>query len=529
MNMSRRLLYVSIVLAEFGVAAACAADETVAPSVAPAVPSADVNTVTPAPAAPAQPAPPPAPPPDDARTIRVPYIPESIRQEIRAQVRAELRQDVVQDVLTQAKEERWGVPGVLPDWIDRVKVKGDLRVREQSEFYAKENYPYYIDYTALNRTGKFTDQLLNTQEERHRLRERLRLGVDANVNNEVKVAVQLSSGSATDPVSTNQTLGNTAMRSPLGVDLAYLQYTDEDADRYPWLTVWAGRMKNPWLSTDLVWYGDLAFEGVAATYRRNLRGSESLMEMSDRDRTLFVTLGAFPIQEVALSARDKWLFGAQIGADLIDVSQSRLRFAMAYYDYVNITGKRNGVDSNLLDYTAPDSMQKGNTLFNIANSSSGSTYRYALAPDYNLVNFTLQYDLASYSPYHVIMTADFVRNIGYKSSDVLARSGGFTTNEVKPRTKGYQAQLMFGWPLVLERGKWRVSYAYKYLERDAVLDAFTDSDFHMGGTDARGWIVSGDYALLDNTWLTARWITSDAIDGPPLSVDVLQLDVNVRF
>lgn len=469
---------------------------------------------------------------DNSRIIRVPYLTETVKKEIRDQIRAELRADVLQDVLTQAKDQRWGVPGVLPEWIDRIRVKGDMRVRAQSEFYDRDNAPFgYYDYVTINRSGGGL-AFINAQEERHRLRERVRLGVDARVNNEIKAVMQLSTGSLADPVSTNQTLGNTGQRSTVGFDLAYLQIDDEDADHYPWLTMQLGRMKNPWLGTDLVWDADLAFDGLAATYRKNLRGSDSLMEMSDRDRTLFVTVGAFPIQEVALSQRDKWLFGAQVGSEFIFTSQSKLTFGLAYYDYVHIAGKMNDSQnsSNLLqtntDYTAPDFMQKGNTLFDIRDDTSE---RWALASDYNLVDFTLVYDLARFAPYHLVMTGDYVRNIGYKTNEIRRRTNDATTNEIKARNKGYQAQLAFGWPLVMERGTWRVSYAYKYLERDAVLDAFTDSDFHLGGTDAKGWILSGEYGLYENTWLTARWITADAIDGPPLGVDVLQLDFNVRF
>ena len=76
---------------------------------------------------------------------------------------------------------------------------------------------------------------------------------------------------------------------------------------------------------------------------------------------------------------------------------------------------------------------------------------------------------------------------------------------------------------------WQVFVGYRYLERDAVLDAFTDSDFHLGGTDAKGWILGGDYGLARNTWLTLRYLSADEIDGPPLGIDVLQLDLNTRF
>jgi len=62
-----------------------------------------------------------------------------------------------------------------------------------------------------------------------------------------------------------------------------------------------------------------------------------------------------------------------------------------------------------------------------------------------------------------------------------------------------------------------------------VLDAFADSDFHLGGTDAKGWILGGSYGLADNTWLRARWLSTDEIDGAPLSIDTVQVDLNSKF
>ena len=64
---------------------------------------------------------------------------------------------------------------------------------------------------------------------------------------------------------------------------------------------------------------------------------------------------------------------------------------------------------------------------------------------------------------------------------------------------------------------------------DAVLDALTDSDFHLGGTNAKGFTVGGSYGVDDNAWLTLRWLSSDQIDGAPLSIDTLQFDLNTRF
>ena len=65
--------------------------------------------------------------------------------------------------------------------------------------------------------------------------------------------------------------------------------------------------------------------------------------------------------------------------------------------------------------------------------------------------------------------------------------------------------------------------------RDAVLDAFTDSDFRLGGTDAKGYSLGGSYGLGKNTAASARYLSGDSISGAPLSVDVFQFDVQIRF
>jgi hypothetical protein len=67
------------------------------------------------------------------------------------------------------------------------------------------------------------------------------------------------------------------------------------------------------------------------------------------------------------------------------------------------------------------------------------------------------------------------------------------------------------------------------LQGDAVVDAFTDSDFHLGGTNAKGYMLSAAYGLGRNVWLRARWLSAREVDGPPLDIDVLQLDLQAGF
>ncbi len=98
-----------------------------------------------------------------------------------------------------------------------------------------------------------------------------------------------------------------------------------------------------------------------------------------------------------------------------------------------------------------------------------------------------------------------------------------------PRTKGYQTDVSFGDPAVLTANAWRATVGYRYLQRDAVIDAYTDSDFHFGGTNARGYYLVGDYGLARNVWLRLRYLSANEIDGPTYDVDTMQIDVNTRF
>jgi len=473
----------------------------------------------------------PAQAPDpDPDVIRVPYVPEFVKEEIRAQVRSELRADVVEDVLRQAKTERWGLPDALPEWISRFRFHGDVRLRAQHDLFSEDNAPLTVpDFNAINDAGGITragvDAFLNTTEDRSRLRARGRFGVDVAITEQLDAGFRITTGNQRDPVSTNQTLGNTGRRFDSSLDRVFLRYDGLDADGYRWLTLQGGRIGNPFFSTDLVYDADLGFEGAAITLRRNLAGTGSLFALADRSSTMFFTAGAFPIQEVERSSRDKWLFGGQLGHEFEFENQSRTKFALAYYRFRNMAGQRNEPFSTLRDDTAPQFLQKGNTLFDIRNDADPGTNLFALASEFEILNLTGQVTLSHLSPIQVTLTGDVAKNFGFDEQEILARTGV----RVPERSLGYSVKLEAGWPRVEQRGTWSVFLGYRYLQRDAVLDAFTDSDFHLGGTDAEGWLLGGRYALTRSAVLRARWMSSNEIDGPPLGIDILQVDLNARF
>lgn len=476
------------------------------------------------------------PPAAEPGVVRVPYVPTYVKDEIRDQVRIGLKEDVTRDVLSQAKQERWGLPGVVPEWVERVKFSGDMRLRSESTFYAAGNVQGdYLDIPYVNEQGSFdandSKVFLNTTENRHRLRGRFRLGVKAKVNNQVEVGARMVSGNASDPISTNQTLGSYGEKWENNFDLAYLRYRSTEGQ----IIASGGRIENPFFSSDLVWDSDLTFEGIAASWWM-LRSNNIMDEFRAFDP--FVTVGAFPIGEVDQSSQDKWLYAFQSGFQYDFINQSKLTTAVAYYAYDNIVGERNSEDSRENDYTAPAYMQKSNLLFNIRNpslSSSQNDFLFAHAVDYKLANIYVEYDIAAFAPIHLIVAGDYVKNLGWDEEEVADRIGFYDGGG---KTEGYQARVTLGWPQISKQHDWQISFIYRYLERDAVLDAFTDSDFHGGGTDAQGYILRFDYGLLDNVWMTARWLSANEIDGDSfprisgsgeLGMDTLQLDLNAKF
>lgn len=501
--------------------------------------------------------------PKDPKTIRVAYVPEFVKEEIRQEVIAGLTDNVVKEVKADAKKEQWGVPAALPEWLRNIKISGDMRLRAQDDFFGSDNSQNaYLDYLNINQDGGVlaaqtkNQAYLNTTKDRLRLRERFRLAIDAKITDGLTAGLRLSTTNQFSPVSSNQTLGNTAETYQVAIDRAFLQYDFIDGKNNDWFSLYGGRIANPWMSTEMVYSPDLSFEGFAGTFRWRMKQTDPVvknyqpaqansrfgLQMGPQTPdSLFLTLGAFPIQEVNFSTGDKWLFGGQLGADWLVHNDSRLKVAAAYYDYKNIRARANARDSFANDWTAPQFTQKGNTRVPI-NSNDGFNSRctdsqslqgqgclFGLASDFKIFNATLMYDFADFAPIHALVSLDYAKNLGYDAKRIEREFPGYLGADNKARTDAAQIRLDVGDQEIRRFKDWSAIVAYRYMQRDAVLDAFTDTIFHQGGTDAKGWMIGGNYGLAKNTWLMFRWFNTESIDGPPLNIDTATLDLNVRL
>lgn len=422
----------------------------------------------------------------------------------------EIERQIKEDLSSQLRNSAWA---------QRIRWGGDIRLRYERNYFDENN--------AILLRPDNPGEILNTTEDRSLYRYRVRLGVKATLLDDRKINVgkvefgaRIATGNEKNPVSTNDTLGDYFNKDGIVLDQAYLKWTYsptlEIAGRIPELSLTAGRMPNPWFFTDLLWDGDLNFEGAALSFK-----TDTLLGNPWKS---FLTLGAFPLQEDEFSSRDKWLYGGQIGIEYTQPMGLSFKLGLAYYDYKNVEGAANDpFMPGATDFTAPQFQQKGNTLFDI---DPGPGIKTALASDYNILNITGKLTYDYWFPIQLVFEGDYVKNLGFDKAEVARKTGN---PNPAAETKGYQLRLLVGYPEIRYFGEWNMGLTYRYLEADAVLDAFTDSDFHLGGTNAKGWVLEGAFGLYKDVWLRGRWLTSDEISGPPLAIDVFQLDLNARF
>jgi hypothetical protein len=424
---------------------------------------------------------------------------KDFREKVKAEIKEEVLQETKKEILTAA----------APEWSKRIRFGGDIRLRYQGDYFGRSNDVVVQDPNNLTQT-------LNLTEDRHRIRVRARLGATADVNEMTEAGVRITTGNTTNPVTANQTMGNYENKYSVVLDQAYLKLKP-----FTGLTFWGGRTPNPFFHNGLIWYDDLTFDTVAASYARPV--TEKLSG--------FLTAGIFPLQEFEFTSKDKWLYAGQVGFDYKPLKGITGKLGVAYYYYKNTQGTEidPSYPNDWQQYSATPSVQKGNTLFNINPLATDYTqYKLALAPEYHELNITGALDVGFWDPVHVVISGDYVKNLGFNYNKVVSLVKP-EDNRLTEDTYGYQVGLSVGYLSMQRLGDWRIYGYYRYLGADAVIDALVDPDFHLGGTNAKGWVLGGELGLAKNLWLSAKWASSNEIGGAPMTIDSLFFNVSTRF
>jgi polyhydroxyalkanoate synthesis regulator phasin len=188
----------------------------------------------------------------------------------------------------------------LPKWIKNTEVKGDVRIRYQSQD---------------------TDNDGRVSRDRGRIR--ARLGVVSKPNDKWEGAIGLATGGS-DPRSTNQTLENTFQTPDIRLDYAYAKYSPIKS-----ISIMAGKIANPiWGTKDLLWDTDIYPDGLAATLSFKVKDNLEI----------FATPAYFLLDEYSSSKSDPTMAVLQSGIKTKINKNVDLKFAAAYYNFSHMKG-----------------------------------------------------------------------------------------------------------------------------------------------------------------------------------------------
>jgi len=495
--------------------------------------------------------------------VQVHYVPDVVKNQIRDEVEVDLEK--------QAQQGKLLSEDTTPDWVKRLHLSGDVRVRFEGDFYPSGNAggENFTNFNSINTGAPFNfgqnnpnfPPTFNVNQERDRMRLRARIGMAYDLGQNFTMGLRAGTGSDDNPVSENQTLGASGSaqggyfgKYQLWLDRAFIRYelgSDTGAD----FSATVGRFDNPFMHTSMIWSDDLAMDGAMVQGKYAVGGGV----------TPFLTAGAFPVfntdlnfatnQPDKFSSEDKWLYAAQGGANWKISKDVSLKAAVAYYYFDNIEGKvsdpfvpQSASDIGDTDDSRPSFAQNGNTYIALrditpdASNGFGTTNQYqyfGLATPFHDLALTGQLDYSGFDPFHVWLVGEFVKNLAFDRNAILANG--------PPQAQGPQNNIVgddyeggdTGWMVKLNAGKvdleslwdWNVQLSYRYVESDATVDAFTDSDFggSLAGTNLKGFIIGANLALSPRVWLGARYMSADSVAGPVYHSDLFQVDLNAKF
>ncbi|QJP94421.1 MULTISPECIES: putative porin [Pseudomonas] len=324
-------------------------------------------------------------------------------------------------------------------------------------------------------------------KDQDRQRIRARLGAYTEINPQVDTGIRIATGSSDDARSTNQDLNNYFDKKQIWLDLGYVDYHPDAVKN---LHLIAGKMNQPWVSMgDIIWDSDINPEGLAVTYKYPLSGSTEL----------FGSAGHYTLKdnvdgEGVQFKHDLRLYAGQLGGRFALTDSLKLTLGGSIYSYDN---DKNSACPTSGTVTAPCALA-------VNGNSPNETFK--------LYEGFGQLDIANL-PVPLSIYGQYVNNKDASNDQDTGWLAG-----VKTKVYG------FG-----------VDYNYRDVQRNAVVGAFTDSDFANGYTGSRGSKLKVSYELDKNFTLGATYFmansdyTNASLKKTDSDINTLQLDAEAKF
>jgi hypothetical protein len=325
----------------------------------------------------------------------------------------------------------------------------------------------------------------NKDQDRQRIR--ARLGAYSEINPQVDTGIRIATGSNDDARSTNQDLNNYFDKKSIWLDQGYVDY---HPDAIKNLHLVGGKMPQQWVSMgDIIWDSDINPEGLAATYKYPLGGSTEL----------FGSAGHYTLKdnvdgEGVQFKHDLRLYAGQLGARFAITDSMKMTLGGSIYSYDN---DKNSACPTTGTVTAPCAL---------AVNGNSPNEAFKLYEGFGQLDFSnLPVPLSLYGQYVNNKDASNDQDTGWLAG-------------VKSKIYGFA-----------------VDYNYRDVQRNAVVGAFTDSDFANGFTGSRGSKLKVSYELDKNFNVGATYFlaTSDQtnanINKKDSDINTLQLDAEAKF
>ena len=350
-----------------------------------------------------------------------------------------------EELAREALIERVNSHDKLLETLERISWFGDMRLRYEM-----------VDRASDNSTANDADGHLDTD----RPRIRFRFGARAHVYEDLDFVFRLSTGGDDASTSGNTTLDGTFGNEAISLNLAYGSWEFMDG-----LTVQGGKVKNPFMKSEVVWDGDVNPEGLSEIYQKK-----------SGDTTLQFVAGQYIVEETdrntTVDSDDVVLLAWQ--AQLHQKTKAgKFKFAVAWYDYNHLTDPGSAITKQL-------------------GSGDGQRNSQVTGTDVNTTNMQIFDFMADWSSplgsKHGSLFYEYAVN-----TDADAPAGNNTI--AQDLDTAWQLGFKFGDKKVKKTGQWQIKALYRLVQQDAVFYALTDSDFHQGGTNAKGIELGAKYAI----------------------------------
>lgn len=213
--------------------------------------------------------------------------------------------------------------------------------------------------------------------------------------------------------------------------------------------------------------------------------------------------------------------------------------------YITNNSTANYIDNP--DYAAGNAIPPSPGLVPLPQYQNQFQY-FGLSTPYNILSANARLEYRHWEPFVVSLSGEWDRNLAWNSQNILNNGPlpGPDNNYNQTLINGpvnnlnssgsynggntaWIIQAKLGHGALQKRWDWDFGVAYRYVESDAVIDGFCDSDFGGGGTNLKGFSVGGNLSLSKSVFIGARWLSATGIAGPTYKSDIIQVDVNARF